>query len=392
MQDFSVSVPIVTFDPNADLAENEIRTRMGYLAGDCLRALELALQDPSPTSMGRALHFTADVVCSGGYTLWKRFCHEYAIDHIGLASLKIFPYLVARFKELDQEYERLPSESFYGNDGLQRRLGEVILVLQQSARRGKAKWPSVGPETHKNSAWLSGVRRAPTAAAVQKLWIRSSDLVELAVAANEMLYACKEGAFERALFWLKWAHDEDLALKKETGGGLTNSDHGIAVSTKGKGRATPVNFLFLCAIEYYKELSAAGGPLSRTPQSAGLHDEVKAIFNLYTQAPTSLLTGRKRMELLVIMLQLLCEVPKWKIVAAPPVVKDALQMTRATQEAPKFFREILARPEPRKIIKKQPKPKKKKGEGLLTTDAKLNALDALANQYYGLPTGGIGGR
>lgn len=387
MQNFDVSIPMLSFaDLGPELPENEIRTRMNYLAADCIRALDVALQDPSATSMGKALHFTADVVCSGGYYLWKKFCYDYAIDHIGLASIRIFLYLNARFKELDPEYERLPSDMFYANELIQKKIGEVVLVLQNSPRRGKVKWPTVGPETHRNATWLAGVRRAPDSSAVTKHWIRSADMMELFIAANEMLYACKEGTLERALFWLKWAHDEDSMLKKEnSGGGLTTSDHGIALSKSAKGRASPIHFLFICAVETYKEMAATG--------IIKMNDEIRAISWLYTSAPTTVLTGRKRMELLVILLQVLCEVPKWKTPAATPLVKDPVLLSRAAGQAPTFFKEILARPAPKKTIKKVGKPKvKRKGEeGKMTTEQKLAAFDAAVNQFYGADITGLGG-
>ncbi len=388
MQNFDVTVPIVSLADNTlEIDEKEIRTRMGYLAADCLKALDTALADPSTTSMGKALHFTADVVCSGGYYLWQKFCYEYAIDHIGLSSLKIFQYLIARFKDIDKQYEALPADTFYGSEAIQRRLSEVIITLQCSPRRGKVKIPTVGSETHRNATWLNGVRRAPESAAVRRVYIRSSDLIELYIAANEMIYACKEGALERALFWVKWVADEDAAIKKESGGGLTNSDHGVALSSKGKGRASPIHFLFLCAFEFYKEAATANPPTIK------MNEEVAALVYLYKTAPTSILTGRKRTELLIILLQVLCEVPKWKNPVAGPVFKDPVLISRTVAQAPMFFKEILARPAPRKVIKKQGKPKKAKKTGEnMSTEEKLAAFDAAVNKMYGLePTGGAGG-
>ncbi len=378
MQNFDVSIPMLSLADNSiDIDEKEIRTRKGYLAADCLKALETALQDASVVSMGKCIHFTADIVCSGGYALWKRFCYEYSIDHIGIASMKIFGFLISSFNELDKEFDRLPDNEFYANELIQKKIGQIILVIQQSPRRGKLKWPTVGKETHRNSIWLSGVRRAPDSSAVQKIWIRSSDLMELFIAGNEMIYACKEGALERALFWIKWTYEEDAAIKKENGGGLTTSDHGIALSAKnGKGRATPINFLMLCAIEAYKEAATTG--------TIKMNQEVSSLFTLYKNSLPGLLTGRKKIELLVILIQILCEVPKWKNPIAGPLVKDVVVLTRTVAQVPLFFREILALAPPKKQIKKVGKPKKKKVEvGPLSTEAKLNMIDAMVNQYHG---------
>jgi hypothetical protein len=132
---------------------------------------------------------------------------------------------------------------------------------------------------------------------------------------------------------------------------------------------------------------AAGGLIK-------MNDEIRAISSLYTTAPPSVLTGRKRMELLVILLQVLCEVPKWKSAAATPLVKDPVLLTRAAGQTPTFFKEILARPAPKKIIKKVGKPKvKRKGEeGKMSTEQKLAAFDAAVNKFYGTDiTGGGAG-
>jgi hypothetical protein len=122
------------------------------------------------------------------------------------------------------------------------------------------------------------------------------------------------------------------------------------------------------------------------PPIIKMNDEVAAIVYLYKSAPTSILSARKRTELLIILLQVLCEVPKWKNPIAGPVFKDPVLISRTVSQAPMFFKEILARPAPRKIIKKQGKPKMKKkinGENM-STEEKLAAFDAAVNKIYGL--------
>ncbi len=374
MQDVTVSVPILTVTPGSFDPDTILKSRMGYAANDCIKALETALSDPSTTSMGRALHFSADMVCSGGYNMWRKFCYEYAFDHVGLASLRVFHYLNGRFRELDAAWDKMPSEDFYASEEIQRKIGEVVLVLQASPRAGKLKWPAVGKETHKNPTWLSSTRRAPDSSAVQKVWSRGTDMNELFVAGNELLYACGEGALERALFWLKWVIEEDTMVKKEMGGGLTTNDHGINGGKKAK--ASPVHFLFKCCIEKYKEMAAKG--LLR------MNDEVQALATLYINAPPALLTGRRKLDIVIILLQVLCEVPKWKVPAAGPVVKDPVVLGRAVAQVPAFFKEVLSRPAPSKIIKKQPVKKVKKGLELGSTDSKLALLDKVANSFYGM--------
>lgn len=346
-------------------------TRMGYHAGECFKALEAALSDPSTASMGKVLHFTADIVCSGGFALWQRFCYEYALDHIGLANPRIFHYLRGRLKELDAEYARIPSDQFYATIPIQQRISEIMLVLQASARRGKPKMPAVQANTHRNGDWLRSVRRAPDSSAVQKVWQRGIDMNELFVATNEMLNACTEGAIERALFWLKWIMEEEAIIKKESGSGasLTTAGRGI------QGKPTGMHFVMATLTEAYKELAAKG--------SVRMNEEVQSILELY-RLPTWV--PRRRLDLLILMLQLLCEVPKWRTPAAPPVVKDAIPIQRAAQQSATFFSEVLAKAEPRKAIKKIALPKKKPGK-VSAIETKLSAYDEVFKNYFETQSG-----
>jgi hypothetical protein len=379
MQSLDVTVPVVALQFNVPVAEGEdlpqnLRTRMGYLASDCLKAMETALGDLSTASMGRVLHFTADVVCSGGFALWQRFCYEYAIDHIGLASIRIFYYLKARFRDLEAEFNRLPDEDFYRSGIIQRRIAEIMLVLQGSLRRGKAKMPSVPAETHRNQNWLLGSKRAPESVVVRRIFNRSTDLPELAIATNEMLHACTEGAIERALFWMKWTMEEDAALRKETGGGLTSADRGGQ-----KGKNSLAYFLMVACVEAYKELAAKG--------SVRMNEEIQALVELF-KSTSSPLTARRKLDLLVIMLQILVEVPKWKVPAAQPVVKDPTVLARATEQAPTFFGEVLLKAAPRKTIKKVVAPRKKKGGPQTALEQRLAAFDTM---MMNIGTGGGNG-
>lgn len=370
MQSLDVTVPMIPMvaaPTQDDDTPQNLRTRMGYLASDCLKSMENSLGDISTTSMGRVLHFTADVVCSGGFQLWQRFCYEYALDHIGLASIRIFYYLRARFRELEAEFNRLPDEDFYVAPAIQRRIAEIMIVLQHSPRRGKAKMPAVPTETHKNASWLQNAKRAPTIGGVQRLFNRSTDQVELLVAAQEMIHSCTEGAIERALFWMKWALEEDAVLRKDGLGGLTSTDRGGF-----KGRASVVYFLMVACVEAYKEL--AGRQLIR------MNEEVQAIIELF-KSTTSPLTGRRKIDLLVLLLQVLVEVPKWRNPVAQPVTRDPGFLERATGQVHTFFAEVLSKPAPRKTIRRVAAPRKKKGANPL--EMQLNAFDAAIMNFYG---------
>ena len=376
MQNLNVTVPVLTLAPLAaaqdDDSPQNLRTRMGYLASDCLKSMETSLGDMSTTALGKVLHFTADVVCSGGFALWQRFCYEYALDHIGLASIRIFYYLRSRMRDLETEFNRLPDEDFFVSPQIQRRIAEIMIVLQASPRRGKVKLPTVPPTTHKNVQWLQNAKRAPEVAAVRRIFNRSTDQQELLVAANEMIHACTEGAIERALFWMKWALEEDALLRKEPIGGLTSADRGGF-----KGKASVVYFLMVACVEAYKEL--AGRQLIR------MNEEVQAIIELF-KSTTSPLTGRRKIDLLTLLLQVLVEVPKWKMPTAQPVTRDPVFLERATLQVHTFFAEVLAKPAPRKTIRRVAAPRKKKGGSALETQ--INAVDAAIMNFYG--TGGPG--
>jgi hypothetical protein len=331
--------------------------------------METSLGDMSTTALGRVLHFTADVVCSGGFALWQRFCYDYALDHIGLASIRIFYYLRARMRDLETEFNRLPDEDFYVSPQIQRRIAEIMIVLQGSPRRGKVKLPTVPPTTHKNSEWLQNAKRAPDVAAVRRIFNRSTDQQELLIAANEMVHACTEGAIERALFWMKWALEEDALLRKEPIGGLTSADRGGF-----KGKASVVYFLMVACVEAYKELAAR--------QLIKMNEEVQSIIELF-KSITSPLTGRRKLDLLILLLQVLVEVPKWKAPVAQPVTRDPAFLERATHQAHTFFAEVLAKPSPKKTIKRVAAPRKKKGTTALETQ--INALDSAIMNFYGAP-------
>ena len=52
----------------------EITSRRGYVLKDLARAFVLNLGDAGPIASGKLLHFTADMICSGGLALWEKFC------------------------------------------------------------------------------------------------------------------------------------------------------------------------------------------------------------------------------------------------------------------------------------------------------------------------------
>jgi hypothetical protein len=84
----------------------------------------------------------------------------------------------------------------------------------------------------------------------------------------------------------------------------------------------------------------------------------------------------------------LCEVPKWKIPAAPPLIKDPVAMSQAVRQVPKFFREVMAYDPPKGITSlmkafktrgKAAVPKAKKGEAI---ESKMDAFDKALEDYF----------
>jgi hypothetical protein len=46
---------------------------------------------------------------------------------------------------------------------------------------------------------------------------------------------------------------------------------------------------------------------------------------------------------------MLTEVPRWKVPAASPLIKDPVYLSNAVKQVPKFFSEVLAYESPKKI-------------------------------------------
>ena len=75
----------------------EIRSRRGYLLKDLAKSFIQCLGESGPISTGKIIHYTADMITSGGLELWEKLCWDYAYDHIGVASPRIFHFLHKKF-------------------------------------------------------------------------------------------------------------------------------------------------------------------------------------------------------------------------------------------------------------------------------------------------------
>jgi len=358
--------------------EPVVRTRCGYTPSESIRAFEKAMIESGSIGTGKALHFTADIVTSGGIESFVRALWDYAISHVGLASPRIFVYLKRRIEEINDMLKRLPDETAYATEELQVRLGELVLVLREVPTRTLAAWPKVGAETHTES-WLRAVAAAPETSALRKTWRPEGDSSILRTVGAELCKAIVDGATEKSLFWVKWMFEEEGRLKKEMkGGGLSTYDRSIPGSKQKGG----VGFFILdLYTEIYKEFAAK--------QMIRMHEEFQTLVGLWKGGKE--IPGGARKQILTILTQILCEVPRWKVPAAATLIQDPVAMSKAIRQVPKFFREVLAYDPPSGItavtkafrsrgkVDTAAAAKAKKGEA---SQDKMSAFDRALEDYF----------
>ena len=348
-------------------------SRKGYLLKDLSRNFIQVLGESGPIATGKAMHYAADFCCSGIIELLQTLCWDYAYDHIGTASPRIFYYLRKKFGELTEKSVKLNLDQFCRSSEVQETVMEAVLIIQLCPKKTKVKYPTVQPETHDNENWLRSVLRTTDKASVRTVWQRNMDQEQMLHAGNEMIFAIIECAPERALFWVKWLQEEDQQARKKYGSGLSTAERGPATS---KNRTAVGFYLINVLTQLYKEMAEKG--------QVRLHDEYQSLLNLYRDHGTS---QKHRNDLIGIMVQLLCEVPKWKVPAAPSLVQDSGTLQRIVASAPQFFEEILrlpplSKPLPKKITglkAKKVKDKSKESE----LEERLAEIDRVTMGFYG---------
>ena len=359
------------------------KTRCGYLIPEAYKCYETALGETGAVASGKALHFAADLVCSGGLDIWIRGAYSYAIEHISLANPRIFVYLKQRISELDKKVAVLPQETFYSNPDVQSTLAETVLVMQLCPKRSKITWPKVDPNT-KRPGWLRGVAGAPETAATRKVWTMDGDTPPLYLVSNELCKSISEGASERALFWIRWTLEEDARIRKESKGhGLSSKERGQATASSAKTRSEAGHFLAAVIGEVYRDLA--------TKNLVRMHEEFGELMRLW-RGGEHRMPARCKRECLALMCLICCEVPRWKVPAAPVLVEDPVRLARAVGQATSFFNEVLAHKS--LGVDKQLKPNmtkatRKKKEGVaseqekreMTMDDKLAAYDLAMEEY-----------
>jgi hypothetical protein len=74
-------------------------------------------------------------------------------------------------------------------------------------------------------------------------------------------------------------------------------------------------------------------------------------------------------------------VPRWKVPAAPTLIKDPVAMSRAIREVPKFFREVLAYDPPKHSVIKAFKAKEAK-KVKKVEPTQIDAFDRALEDYF----------
>lgn len=354
------------------MEEEKPRTRCGYPPNDVIQSLEKVLLESGVTATGRCLHFTADLVCSGGIQHLYRILWEYALIHIGLASPRVFIYLEQRIKDIEIRMKTLPDEMAYSSELFQLRVGEMILVLRDAPTRSLVPWPKVGQETHEQG-WIRGAVIDPVteSAALRRVWNPQGDFAILRTAGANISKAISDGSTEKALFWIKWLMEEDVISRNVNKTGLTTIERGPEGLSK-KQRTDVSFFIIHLYSEMYKEIAAKG--LIR------MNEEFQMLLNIWKSPPKGI--GAAKKQILIIMTQILIEVPRWKIPAAPSLIKDPVYLSNAVKQIPKFFNEVLSYESPKANLVKAFKSKgvsikpKKKEVQLTQMEAYERAMEA----------------
>ena len=340
-------------------ADEPLRTRSGYKVVEAIKNFKAVLEQSGAQAAGKSLHHTADLVCSGCFSLWQKLLWEYVFDHVGIASPRIFHFLKKRFFEMDGAYTKLANEHFYRSVEHQKNIAECLLLVRACPRRPPLKMPRVPPETHSGEWVRSSTGTAPPSVAVGRVFRQSHDLAILKRVGDEFAKSCGDGATERALFWMKWLFEEEMYLKKNKEGSLSAMDR-VPPGWPAKSRRHVGFYLTAVLAEIYKDLAPKTG--------MRMHEEFQSLLNLYN-FPDKNFTQKRRVDALCLCIQIVCEVPRWKVAAAPSLVTDPLALERAVGHAESFFREVLAFDPPVGNIEKEAK----KGTRTVPTAAPLDA-------------------
>jgi hypothetical protein len=357
------------------------RTRCGYLVPEAYSCYEQSLGEVGAAASGKALHFAADLLCSGGVDIWIRGAYSYSVQHINLGNPRIFSYLRTRISELDRKAEQLPQDAFFTHPDVQSTISEVVLILQLCPKHTKVVWPKVDENT-KRQGWIRGVAGAAENKATRTIWKSDGDSPTLYLVGNELCKAVQDGSTERTLFWIRWTMDEDARIRKETKvTGLTNIERGAAGTNK-KVATDAGHFLCAVIVELYRDMAARG--------VLKMNEEFQELVRLW-RGGEHRMASRFRRDCLGLMAMILCEVPKWKNPQSPQLVPDPVRLSRAVGQATSFFNEVLAykplpltqqlKPNMTKAKVERKKKMTEQEQQAMSMNDKLDAYDQLMESY-----------
>ena len=131
--------------------------------------------------------------------------------------------------------------------------------------------------------------------------------------------------------------------------------------------------------EAYKDLAKRG--LVR------MHEEFQELINMW-RGKQSRLSSKQKQECIAFMILVITEVPRWKVPAAQPLIKDPTVMSRAVQQSVRFFQEIVIKPRVNSIVPKdlvnRVKTKKAKvvvGAKSDSTEDKMRLMDEMVMEF-----------
>jgi hypothetical protein len=259
-----------------------------------------------------------------------------------LASLRIFVFLIDKTTALEKFMTALDMEALYKDPEFQQKVSEVILVVQTLPRQYKITWPKVSEETHA-PGWIHTATLARESEAVGKVWNSQNDQPVMRLVANQILQACEESNIEKALFWLKWLIDEDKKIRNQGSGYTLTTSRRTGTGTVKGDKAEIGYYIAAVMAEAYKDLARRG--LIR------MHEEFQSLLDLW-KGKIPRLTSRQKQECLALMILVISEVPRWKVPAAQPLIKDPIVMSRAIQQSVRFFQEVVQRPPVQSVVPK----------------------------------------
>jgi hypothetical protein len=353
---------------NDDDVKN-LRTRCGYIPSECIQTFEKNLMDSGGVALGKSIHFGIDLIVSGGLHSFFKIVWNYALNHINIASPRVFMYLKKRMNEIDEYVKTYPDETLYNNIEFQQKIGEIIMVLYDAPKFPKLTWPKVGSETH-DQVWIKSIAPATDTEIVNLVWKGDGDMFVLRIVGNQICKYLVEHSLEQVLFWMKWTFEEESRLRKE------NSKASLTTIDRGVTKRGEVSLYFLALFtEFYKELARK--------QQIRMHEEFQYIIEIFKSTDNRFTTTFKK-NLLGLCARILCEVPRWKVPAAPPLIKDGAVLSRAVAQMPKLFSEVLQYPSVistnlAKLLKNKGKIEKVKKK--LSMEEQFEAFDKAMEMY-----------